>query len=118
MVNKIKGSRFEKDFAQILSDNGFWVRLDKGMAQTCDLFGAKDNEAYLFECKTCKTDYFDITRVRTNQKMSKLLFEAMGNFNHYYVYKVNDLGIFLSHEPISKPSMGLELEVWLDSILG
>ena len=116
MTNKSKGTQFEKEFAKILNANGFWARLDKGTAQTCDTIAGKNNIIYLFECKTCKKDYFDINRIEDNQSMSREMFKAMGNDNAYIVYRVDELGIYLSKEIIKKPSEGIILEVWLENI--
>ena len=46
-MNKKKGNDFENEFARILFANGFWVRLDKGYAQTCDIIAGKNNQIYL-----------------------------------------------------------------------
>ena len=46
-MNKTKGTAFEKELAKVLAKNGFWARLDKGFAQTCDIIAAKNNVSYL-----------------------------------------------------------------------
>ena len=112
MSNKKRGSNFEKQFAKTLSKHGFWVRLDKGYAQTCDIIAGKDNIIYLFECKMCSKDYFDLNRVEDNQSMSRQLFERCGNTEAWFVFKVKD-EIYLNKVSIKKPSEGVKLYEWL-----
>ena len=113
-MNKKKGSNFENEFARILFENGFWVRLDKGYAQTCDIIAGKDNHIYLFECKTCTKDYFSINRVESNQETSRAFFKHCGNNNAYFVFKLDTGDIYLSKDVINKPSNGIKLEDWLN----
>jgi Holliday junction resolvase len=105
--NKKRGTSFERYFAQLLSEQGFWARLDKGKAQTCDIIAGKDGIIYLFECKTCKTDYFNFNRIEDNQSMSRKKFIACGNAEAYFVFEVEG-SIYLSKEPIKTPSKGKE----------
>lgn len=112
--NKRNGSKFENDFAKMLAIEGFWARLDKSYSQTCDIIAGKNNVIYLFECKVCKSDYFNLSRVEDNQNYSRRRFRDTGNDNAWFVYKVDAIGeIYLSKEPILKPSNGIKLERWL-----
>lgn len=113
-MNKLKGSKFEKVVCNILAKNGFWARLDKGFAQTCDIIAAKNNKAYLIECKTCKGDYFNMSRIEDNQNMSRERFKSCGNDNIYVFFGLDDGRIFVSKEFINKPSHGMKLEDWLN----
>ena len=70
--NKKRGSNFENEFARILGNNGFWARLDKGISQTCDIIAGKNNRIYMFECKTCSKNYFDMIQVITTDFTSQL----------------------------------------------
>ena len=114
MMNKKKGASFEKDICNILAKHGFWARLDKGFAQTCDIIASKNNRSYLIECKTCKNDYFNMSRIEDNQNMSRERFAECGNNNAYVFYKLDDGRIFVSKEFINKPSDGIKLEDWLN----
>ena len=114
-MNKKKGNKFENDFARILAINGFWARLDKGFAQTCDIIAGKNNKIYLLECKTCEKDYFNLSRVEDNQNTSREFFKYCGNDNAYFVFKLDSGEMYLSKEPISKPSDGIILERWLQN---
>jgi Holliday junction resolvase len=112
MSNKSSGTNFEKEFARILADNGFWVRLDKGYAQTCDMFASRNNTPYLIECKVCNKDYFDISRVEDNQTMSRERFFECGNTEAWFAFNV-DNEIYLSKKAILKPSTGIHIDNWL-----
>ena len=117
MSNKKLGSSFEKKFARILSKHGFWARLDKGYSQTCDIIAGKDNIIYLFECKTCSKDYFDLNRVEDNQTMSRALFKKCGNSEAWFVFYVSMKDeIYLSKKTIKKPSRGVRLSTWLQQL--
>ena len=113
MSNKAKGTTFEKEFARLLAKNGFWVRLDKGYAQTCDMIAGKNNTIYLFECKRCIKDYFDLERVECNQSDSRRRFMDCGNKEAWFAYEVSGQEIYLSKEPIKKPSNGIKWGDWI-----
>lgn len=113
-MNKKKGVAFEKEFCNILALNKFWARMDKGFAQACDIIAGKNNKIYLIECKTVKEDYFNLSRVEDNQNTSREFFKHCGNDNAYFVFKLDSGEIYLSKEPISKPSDGIILERWLE----
>lgn len=113
-MNKKKGSDFENEFCNILAQNGFWARKDKGYAQTCDIIAGKNNKIYLFECKCVKTDYFNMKRVEDNQNYSRERFRDCGNSNCYFVYKLDTGEIYISRNAIKKPSDGQTLEGFLN----
>ena len=113
-MNKKRGKNFENEFAKILMKNNFWARLDKGFAQTCDIIAGKNGKIFLFECKTCVSDYFNLERVEDNQSDSREWFKSCKNNNAWFVFKVDGIGIFLSKEAIKKPSEGIKLERWLE----
>lgn len=115
MSNKIRGISFERRFAKLLSCYGFWARLDKGTAQTCDIIAGRNNTIYLFECKVCKKDYFDTSRVEQNQSDSRERFKNCGNAQAWFAFLVDEK-IYLSKEPIKKPTTGTEWGEWIDNI--
>lgn len=112
MNNKKKGTGFENELANILAKNGFWARLDKGYSQTCDIIAGKNGIIFLFECKTCKKDYFNLDRIEENQKLSRERFKMCGNEEAWIVYKLDDGRIFFSRVPLKTPSNGISLDLF------
>ena len=70
MNNKQAGNEFEREFCEILSKNGFWVHnmANRKNGQPADVIAAKDGLAYLFDCKDCANDVFQLSRIEENQK--------------------------------------------------
>lgn len=81
MNNKRAGTAFERDFAALLSGNGFWVHLfqDNRNGQPCDVVAARGGHTYLFDCKDCQRDSFLLRRMEENQYNAMHLFELAGN---------------------------------------
>lgn len=79
--NKTTGTAFERAFANILSQSGFWVHLfqDNKNGQPCDVIAARNGHTYLFDCKNCENDFFLLNRMEENQYNAMHLFELMGN---------------------------------------
>lgn len=79
--NKKEGSRFEREFAEILASHGFWVHRfqDNKNGQPCDVVASRNGHTYLFDCKDCKCDRFKLSRMEENQLNAMHLFEMAGN---------------------------------------
>lgn len=114
MNNQKIGADFEDDFAKILADLGFWVRVDKRKTQSCDIFAARNNIMYLFEAKTCKKNYFNFNRIRDNQVLSRRKFKKCGNDEAWIVYLIGK-EIYLSEDFVKHPmDLGIKFDVWLE----
>lgn len=81
MNNKRQGTAFEKEFAGLLSEHGFWVhRLkDNENGQPFDLIAARDGKTYVIDCKDCGSERFRLSRVEENQSSAMRLWEGTGN---------------------------------------
>ena len=81
MSNKSAGTKFEREFAERLAAEGFWVHRfqDNKNGQPCDVIAARNGEAYLFDCKDCRGNFFELSRMEENQYNSMYLFEMTGN---------------------------------------
>lgn len=79
--NKKSGTAFEREFAQLLAQHGFWVHLlkDNHNGQPFDVIAAKDKRTYVFDCKDCKNGIFVLTRIEENQKLAMRLWQECGN---------------------------------------
>lgn len=81
MSNKSNGTAFEKEFAQLLSEEGFWAHClkDNANGQPFDIIAAKGGRGYVFDCKDCQTDRFVLSRIEENQHNAMKLWAATGN---------------------------------------
>ena len=97
MSNKSAGTQFEREFASRLAAEGFWVHRfqDNKNGQPCDVIAARDGEAYLFDCKDCKTDMFSLRRVEENQFNAMRLFDTTGNRRGMFAIRYPDQVIYL-----------------------
>lgn len=100
MNNKKLGNSFEKEYAEILKNKGYWVTFltpkQNVGSQPCDLIAIKDNKAILIDCKTCSTHLFPISRIEENQRQAFKRFSKCGNTNfilaikyNYKIYEIN-----------------------------
>lgn len=96
--NKKDGTQFEKNFAFILSNRGFWVHLfqDNKNGQPCDVVASRNGHTYLFDCKDCKGDTFRLSRMEENQLNAMELFEITGNSRGRFAVRFPGNEIYLS----------------------
>lgn len=77
--NLSAGSKFEREFCQLLADNGFWVHRiaqNAGGQQPADIIAIKNHYHALVDCKVVSTSKgFSFDRVEDNQAMSMDTFE-------------------------------------------
>ena len=65
------GTAFEREFCELLSDQGFWVhRISQNAAgqQPADVIAVYCGIAYLIDCKVCSNDRFQFSRMEENQR--------------------------------------------------
>ena len=81
MSNKKEGTAFENEFADILSDKGFWGHLftQNSAGQPADVIAVRNGQAYLIDCKVCERKVFRLSRIEENQEQSMKLWESLGN---------------------------------------
>lgn len=101
MNNKKIGKDFEKEYAKILADEGYWVLLvtPKGYinSQPMDIIATKNNIFYGFECKTLHSKYkrFPLSRLEENQRQAFKRLKKIGSNNYFLVVKWNNEIIYL-----------------------
>lgn len=97
MSNKSNGTTFEKEFAQKLSEYGFWVhRLqDNHNGQPFDVIAARDGETLVFDCKDCQSSNFYLRRIEDNQRNAMKLWNDCGNAEGIFAVRYPDGEIFL-----------------------
>lgn len=86
MSNKSAGTAFEREFAGLLAEKGFWVhRLqDNQNGQPFDIIAVKNGRAYAFDCKDCAGSVFTLSRIEENQRMAMERWEECGNGTGYF----------------------------------
>ena len=89
MSNKSNGTAFEREFAQMLSERGFWVHLlkDNSNGQPFDVIATKNNQAYAFDCKDCTGKNFELRRMEENQRNAMQLWLECGNQNAMFAVR-------------------------------
>ena len=86
MSNKSMGTAFEREFAELLAEKGFWVhRLqDNQNGQPFDIIAVKNGRAYAFDCKDCAGRSFPLSRIEENQRLAMERWEECGNGTGYF----------------------------------
>lgn len=96
--NKVTGTQFERDFAKILAEHGFWAHRmqDNKNGQPFDIIAAKNGNVYAIDCKDCQSDVFSFERIEENQRSAMSLWEACGNRGAVFAirYPGNEIRIF------------------------
>ena len=131
--NKATGTKFEEEFADRLSAEGFWVHRfqDNKNGQPCDVVAARNGETYLVDCKDCQKDVFELRRMEENQYNAMLLFHMTGNSRGMFAVRFQGAQVYLVDFQVLKhlknkgrktipksamPTYGRTLESWLDEL--
>ena len=114
MTNKKIGNDFEQEYAEILSENGWWVTLLTPKrhigSQPADIIAVKNNKAILIDCKTCESHLFPISRIEFNQRNAYKKFKECGNDNYYLVIKYNKKIYKVNMKEIDFTQKNIDLE--------
>lgn len=129
MSNKSKGTAFEKEFAQIFADRGFWVHClrDNVNGQPFDLIAVRNDTAYAFDCKECQGSVFRLSRIEENQDNAMVLWAETGNRFSFFVLRFGEKIYLVPHRMLlilkengtkqlketDAAKYGQELNLWL-----
>lgn len=100
MTNKKMGNDFERELANLLYEQGFWVHLlnQNQDGQPADVIAVRNKKAYLIDCKVCSTKKgFDRSRMEDNQDLSMELWKDCGNGEGWFAIKLEGYIYFLPH---------------------
>lgn len=99
MSNKSNGTAFERTFAELLSEEGFWTHCLKGNVngQPFDVIAAKNGRTYVFDCKDCQTDRFVLSRIEENQRNAMNLWAETGNYQGMFAVKFSGRIYLIPH---------------------
>lgn len=112
--NKKKGSKFEEEFANMLSEEGFWAHVvapnPKDGSQPFDVVAAKNGVMYAFDCKTVDGNTFPLVRLEENQERAFKKLLACGCDTCFIAYKRKDGSVWLDHavDCIAMKDMGVK----------
>ena len=103
MSNKSSGTGFEKEFAQMLSDNGFWSHCmeDNQNGQPFDVIAARNGAAYVFDCKDCGGSVFRLSRIEENQHNAMSLWSATGNRPGLFAVRIQGKVVLVPHRMLA-----------------
>ena len=131
MSNKKLGNALEKQVAEYLADNGYWVHLlqQNKSGQPADLIAVNmKGVAFLIDCKACTTQGFKISRVEENQHLAmKKFYEKTGLYGWFAigvknvtymmpyldVYALNKEGVDKVSQPALKQNLA-PLKQWAE----
>ena len=99
MSNKSNGTAFERAFAELLSEEGFWAHClkDNVNGQPFDVIAAKNGRTYVFDCKDCQTDRFVLSRIEENQRNAMSLWAETGNYQGMFAVKFSGRIYLIPH---------------------
>lgn len=97
MNNKKSGNAFEQEFAQMLSEQGFWVlNIPAGKSgQPFDIIAVRNCIAEAIDCKVCEKDVFEFSRIEDNQASAMLLWAECGNGSGWFALQRCDKEVFM-----------------------
>lgn len=114
MNNKVIGNKFEKEYAEILRNMGYWVAYQTPRnrigSQPCDIIAIKDNFPMLVDCKTCKTHLFPLSRIEENQRQAYKRYKACGNEKFILAVKYNNRIYEINLNDIDFKQKSIDLE--------
>ncbi|MCI8486111.1 MAG: hypothetical protein HFJ20_03265 [Clostridia bacterium] len=114
MNNKTLGNNFEKEYAKILSNKGYWVTFltpkQNVGSQPCDLIAIKDDKPILIDCKTCNTHLFPIKRIEENQKQAFKRYSKCGNTRFILAIKYDNKIYEINIKDIDFKQKNIDLE--------
>ncbi len=99
MSNKSTGTTFEKEFAGMLSDGGFWSHCleDNQNGQPFDVIAARNGATYVFDCKDCMGEAFRLSRIEENQQNAMSLWSSTGNRQGLFAIRIHGKIILVPH---------------------
>lgn len=105
--NRSVGNRFEQEFAELLSKNGFWAHVmqQNKSGQPADIIAVRGHFHTLIDCKEIadEKDGFPFSRVEENQDLAMKLFTKRCCDLCYFALKLPDGQIrMIPHSRIGK----------------
>ena len=97
MNNKKRGTKFEQDWCDYLSEHGYWAHFVEPKpdgSQPFDVIAAKDDKMYVYDCKTLKGNRFPLDRIEWNQRVAFARIGTIGGVKRQFIVIKNENGIY------------------------
>lgn len=97
MSNRSKGTRFEKEFCQMLAEHDFWVHnfTQSQEGQPCDVIAVKCGKAFIIDCKVCEHNRFVLSRIEQNQHCAMELWKNLNGTPGWYALRLNNKEVYM-----------------------
>lgn len=113
--NKNLGNKFEKEYAEMLKEAGYWVTFltpkSHVGSQPADLIAIKNNIPMLIDCKTCNTHLFPLNRIEENQRQAYKRYLKCGNTKYILAIKYKNKIYEIDMKDIDFKQKSIDLEV-------
>ena len=102
MSNKKIGNDFEREFCEILSENGFWVHnfAQNQAGQPADVIAVRDGGSYLIDCKVCIKGRFQLNRIEENQQSAMQHWVDTGNEEAWFALKIENSIVMMRYSDL------------------
>ena len=102
MSNKSNGSTFEQTFAELLSEHGFWAHVlqDNRNGQPFDVIASRNGATYVFDCKDCQKEKFQLSRIEENQNNAMTLWAKTGNHPGIFAIQLSETIFVIAHKTL------------------
>lgn len=97
-VNRTIGGQFETELCELLAEHGWWAHnmAQNQVGQPADIIAVKKNTAVLIDCKVCKNNIFQFSRIEANQDAAMTMWEKRVNHFCYFALKLDDGTILMA----------------------
>lgn len=97
MTNRKAGDAFEREFAQYLHNEGFWVHrlAQNAQGQPFDIIAVRLGIATAVDCKDCENDVFPLSRIEQNQASAMKMWDDCGNGTGWFALRFTDNQVFM-----------------------
>lgn len=97
MNNKVKGTRFEQEWCDYLTEQGYWVHFiepKRDLSQPFDVIAIKAGTVSVYDCKTLKDNRFPLDRIEWNQRIAFARIGTVGGVTRQFIVIKNENGIY------------------------
>lgn len=97
MNNKVKGTRFEQEWCDYLTEQGHYalfLQPKRDGSQPFDVIAVKGGVVSVYDCKTLKGNRFPLDRIEWNQRIAFARIGTVGGVTRQFIVIKNENGIY------------------------